>query len=1015
MKTKLAGYLVLFSLAVGSLWAQAVAGLGGMSGTVRDTSGAAVPGATVVVTNDSKGITRSVDTTGSGVFNAPALVPASGYSITVSKQGFTTWEAKDVEILVGQTVDFNITLQVASAVTQVEVTGEAPLVEDTKTGVSQVIEKTQIDNLPINGRRADSFALLSPAVVPDGTFGLLSFRGIAAGNSFLTDGNDTTESFYNENAGRTRIDTNLSQDAVQEFQVLSDGYSAEFGRAMGGVLNTVTRSGTNETHGTAYWFFRNRTLDAADRYAAGLNPPEWRHDAGASLGGPIKKDTLFYFANFEIVDRNFPALNRIINTAFTDTSGNLIPSDCKAPATPAQCTAAINFIQKQMNVLVPRTVNSDMGFAKLDWRPNERNSFSFDMNVMHWKSPDGIQTQAVLTGGNALGNNGNSTVEDRYGKASWTYVPTSSSVNELRFGWFKDRLSDPAASQLWPSTGPLYITVASSTIGAAQAYPRTYPSENRFQIVDNYSWTKGSHSVKFGVDFSTTEDWMNQLFNRYGSYSYSTLTAFAQDFSGNAIGAKDYTSMGQAFGNPIHEIRTTDINFYAQDVWRMNSRFTLNYGLRYEKTFLPQPTITNPNYPQTSHINSPNKDFSPRLSASYLLNSKTVIRAGFGLFYARFDGDGLDTLFLGNGLYQTSVSVQPTFAGAPVFPNIFASATGLPQSSVTLEFAAPNFRNPYTEQGNFSIERELARNLGLTVNYIWTHGVAMWTQRDLNLGPPGPTETYIIDDASGNQVGTYSTPIYIAQNRMDSRYSKILQVENGGQTWYNALAVQLNKRMSHSLQANIAYTWSHAIEDGNEQGASYNLAWSFNNATVNGNYPLDKGSSTLDQRHRAVIMFLWDPTFTSSTSKFARYFVNGWELSQITTLASSMPTAATINVSGTQFTGVTPAFTTTLNGSGGWTRVPFWPVNNLDIDRIYHVDARLSRDLPISERIKAKLMFEAFDVFNTIYNTAVNTQAFTATGGVLRPTPGLGVGNASQGFPDGTNARRMQVALRVTF
>src|SRR5205823_8052580 len=171
---------------------------------------------------------------------------------------------------------------------------EAPMVEDTKTGVSATVEKAQIDGLPINGRRVDTFVLLTPAVTNDGEFGLVSFRGIAAGNSFLTDGNDTTNSFYNENAGRTRISTQISQDAVQEFQVLSNGFSAEFVRALGGVINTVTRSGTNSIHGTGYGFYRSSTLEALDRYANGLRTPEHRDTVGFSVGGPIKKDKLFY-------------------------------------------------------------------------------------------------------------------------------------------------------------------------------------------------------------------------------------------------------------------------------------------------------------------------------------------------------------------------------------------------------------------------------------------------------------------------------------------------------------------------------------------------------------------------------------------------------------------------------------------------------------------------------------------------------------------------------------------------
>jgi hypothetical protein len=952
-------------------------------------------------------------TTEAGVFSAPSLVPSSGYGLTVTMQGFTKWEARDFEILVGQTLTFKVNLQLAGAATQVVVTGEAPLVEDTKSGVSQVVEQAQIDNLPINGRRADTFVLVTPAVTSDGTFGLVSFRGIAGGNAFLTDGNDTTQGFYNENAGRTRISTQISQDAVQEFQVLSNGFSAEFGRAWGGVINTVTRSGNNSVHGTAYWFFRNRTLNATDRYANGVNPPEWRHQAGASLGGPIKKDKLFYFTNFEVVKRNFPALNRIINNAFTDAGGNNITAPCTATA--AQCSAATAFIKRQMDVVVPRTVSSAMGFAKLDWRPTERNSFSFSGNVMHWRSPYGIQTQAVLTNNNAIAGNGNSTVETRYGKASWTSIIRPNLLNEFRFGWFKDRLSDPAASDLWPKeTGGLYISLNSTAIGAAQAYPRTLPSEQRFQFVDNLSWTRGAHAAKFGIDIATNKDWINQLYNGLGGYSYSSLTNFAKDFSGNTTGLKSYSNFTQAFGNPIEEFRTTDINFYAQDVWRLTRRLTMNYGLRYEHTFIPQPWMTNPNYPQTGVINSPTKNFAPRFSASYLIGDKTVLRAGYGIFWARFHGNGLNTLMLGNGVFQPNIYVTPTTAGSPVFPNVFSNATGLPSGTVNLQYAASSFRNPYTQQGNVAIERQIGKNIGLTVSYIWSRGIAIWTQRDVNLGAPAPAVTYKILDAAGNQTGTYTIPVYITGNKVDSRYGKILQVENGGQSWYNGLAVQLRKRMSHGLSGGFSYTWSHAIDDADMQGASWNIGWNYNNVTSPGNYPADKGSSSLDQRHRAIINFMWEPTFTDSKSATARFLINGWQLSAITTLASAQPTTATVNVSGTQFTGVSLTYTT-LNGSGGWNRVPFWPVNSLDVDQIYRVDARITRQIPISETVKLNLSFEAFNATNTISNTGVNTQAYTATSGVLRPTANLGIGNQSQGFPDGTNARRCQLSLRLVF
>src|ERR1019366_5110499 len=224
-------------------------------------------------------IERKLQTNGAGLFTAPTLVPAAGYSMTATKTGFSKYEVNNITLQVGQALDLNVALSVAATGTEVIVTAEAPLVEATKTDVSQVVDNNQILNLPINGRRVDSFVLLTPGVTNDGTFGLLTFRGNPGGNTFMTDGIDTTNNFYDENAGRTRS-YNISQDAVQEFQVVTSNFLPEFGRASGGVVNTITKSGSNDIHGTLYWFFRNRTLNATDPTANGINPPEWRHQAG---------------------------------------------------------------------------------------------------------------------------------------------------------------------------------------------------------------------------------------------------------------------------------------------------------------------------------------------------------------------------------------------------------------------------------------------------------------------------------------------------------------------------------------------------------------------------------------------------------------------------------------------------------------------------------------------------------------------------------------------------------------
>jgi hypothetical protein len=1019
-------------LAAGAAFAQSQAGLGSITGVVQDPTGAVIPGAKVVVANESKGINRNLETNQEGIFSASSLPPASGYVVRVNAAGFAAYERPNIELLVGQQVNLPIQLGIEAAAQTVEVAGGAPIVETTKTGVSQVVTSTQIDHLPINGRRVDSFVLLSPGVTNDGTFGLVSFRGIAGGNSFLTDGNDTTNQFYNENAGRTRISTQISQDAVQEFQVLTNGYSAEFGRASGGVINTVTRGGTNDIHGTGYWFFRNQDFNARDRYAT-TNPEETRHQFGGSLGGPILKDKLFYFVNAEVTRRDFPIVARITNpNLFAPDSTHLLefapgttrrlcgdPAGTPRPATPEECAAVDRFLQRQFQIL-PREANSELGFGKIDWRPNDRHQIAASLNYLRWISPNGIQTQAVLTNGNAVGNNANSTVRTRYGRLSWTAIASPTVVNEARFGWFKDRLFDDINPDLIPAeTGRIGLTVAGqSNLGTAIDYPRLNPSEQRFQFVDNLSWTAGRHMLKFGFDISSTQDYLDILRNQNGSYTYADFNRFAIDLGRGLNSGKNWQSYSQTLGNPILDFKTRDYAFYVQDQFRVTPSLTLNYGIRYDYTDIQQPEVSNPAYPQTARIPEYKKNWAPRFGFAYSLGEKTVFRGGYGMFYARYPGALLQTLYFNNGVYQPAGSLNGTLASdlaaGPVFPNRLPSnAATLPAGSVDLTFAAEDLRTPYTLQGDFAIERQLTQNMGLTISYIHSRGKQLFTTRDLNVGALGAPVTYRINDSSGNQVGTYTTPTYRLANRIDSRFRRIVQVENGGMQYYDGLAVQLRKRFSRGFEGHVAYTWSHAIDTANQGGGTNALFFDTIRSTYNGDYAGDKGNSQLDQRHRVVISSIWSPTFTSNDTWFGRYLVNNWQLSQITTLASPQYATTTIFISGAPFTGA--AFNTSLNGLGGSNRVPFLPFQNLDIDPIHRVDARITKELPFSERVRVYLNFEAFNVTNSVSDTFVNTEAYRVSGGVLTPSVGTGVGNQSQGFPDGTNARRAQVSARVVF
>jgi Carboxypeptidase regulatory-like domain/TonB dependent receptor-like, beta-barrel/TonB-dependent Receptor Plug Domain len=1022
------------------------AGLAEISGTVRDQTGAVVPDAQVVISNPSKGVRVELNSSQGGVFDAPSLLPASGYEVTVDKSGFSHYDVKDIDLPVGKNVGLAISLSLAGATAQVEVTG-TPEIDDTKTDVSQVIGSQQILDLPINGRRVDSFVLLTPGVTNDGNYGLLTFRGVANGNSFLLDGNDSTEQFYGENNGRTRILSQISQDAVQEFQVVSANFSAEYGNAMGGVVNTVTRSGTNDYHGTAYWFFRNQDMNAKDAYAS-VNPDEWRLQSGASLGGPIIKDKLFFFLNGDFTRRNFPIVDSYTGTYIDSTAtpptfvpvGPTTPNGCDPTiATPDQCSA-INGLLPRFFGLVPRSVDQDLLFGRIDYNLSPRNTLSFSFNYLHFKSPNGLQAGLVSsTSGAGVNSNGNDFVRVRNGKGTWTSIVSPNIVNTFRYGWDTDLQGDNLNLALNGSLGLLDVSAAGVTLGAVNYLPRVEPNEIRNEIGDDVAWTRGRHVFKFGADFATTNDYSYFIQNANGSYSYSTLTAFAEDYTGNTTDAKNWHSYSQAFGNPAVNTRINYYGIYAEDQWKATDKLSVNIGARYEYSQIPQPSKCNPLAPLTCHINSPDTNLMPRVGLAYQLDNKTVIRGGYGLFYARMMGATLQDLFTGNGVTTETLSLSGTnptqLACGPVFPAIFTAPPSCAalSSSNTIQFASPNLSSPYSEQAILGVERELVHNLTLTVSGIWSRGIHLYSVYDTNL--PSPTNTaeatYTIENTSLIPVGTYTTPVLLGVGgvsgaRPNPAFGGMYEDGNGVSSFYDGLTVQVQKRFSYGFQADASYTWSHELDDGQGYGqATQNIFLSNANAwLVNGDYRLDYGNGLEDQPQRFVLSWVWTPTITHRDGAFYKYVVNNWQISSITTLNSSRPYGnPTISDSSTAV--VPGQFSTySINGYGLSGRVPFLPASDVWQPASYRDDMRISKLLPFGDRYKLYLNVEIFNLSNSWSPTSVRTGAFSESSSAcgpmgvapcLIPVTNLGQGSGDAMNPDGTEARRVQVSARFTF
>jgi hypothetical protein len=789
---------------------------------------------------------------------------------------------------------------------------------------------------------------------------------------------------------------------------------------MGGVTNTVTKSGGNEVHGTGFYFLRSTGFDAHDPYSA-FNPTEHRVQTGGTVGGAIIKNKLFYFLSADITRRNFPFVDSYVKAGVVDPV-NQVWLGCAAPATPAQC-AAINALLPRFFGQIPRTASNDLYFGRMDYHLNDRNTFSASFNFLRWKSPNGIQTGLSSTSGAGITGNGDDSVTVRNGKATWTSVIGSSFVNAFRYGLDTDRQADSFdTAELGGGLGYLDVSVNGIQLGPATYLPRVEPLEVRNEFADDVTWVKGKHTIKAGATFEHVNDNVNYLSNRFGSYTYPTVTAFAEDYSGNTTGAKNYTGFTQTFGNPLVNYSIKDLGFYLQDQWKITDRLTLTFGARYEHTLAPPPAIENPAFPLTgAPIHTGTLNLMPRLGLAYRVDDKTVIRVGVGTFYARLVGGLLDDVYTGNGLPSTQTSISLSNAtlisqqGA-VFPNVLSSP-GTAGGSSTLDVLAPNLKTPYSEQATVSVERQFRKDMVLTVSGIFSKGVNLYGTQDINAPALGAPFTYIIDNAAGVQTGTYTTQVYTGA-RPNPAFGAIYEETNGVSSSYNGLTVNFDKRFSHGIQANASYTWSHEIDDG--QGAATNAIFGFSDAlwTYNGQYAFDRGSGNLDQRQRAVLTFIWAPTFLHSDSFVAKYLVNNWQLSSITTVQSGRPAGSlTIHLTDTPVAGMLYS-ADALDGFNGNFRAPFLPVNSLYTPWVQQENVRLTKiiPLPIERGIKLSLNFEAFNVANNWSPTSLATQGYSETKGVITSTPAsYGYGTADGGFPDGTQARRLQVSARIVF
>ena len=985
-----------------------------------DRYGDGIPETTITLTSKTLGVRRTMLTSDDGIFTVAALPPGSEYGMKVTRRGYADWELPSFELSVGETLNFKIRLYADKAATPAQALGAIAPVQDTKMSVTALVTPEQLVDLPTPVRQVDPLVLLAPAVVANPE-GVLVFHGVLARNVFLLDSLSVTNNYFLDHPNVAPF---LSQDTIGQMQVMSAAAPVDFAPTMGGMVNAVSNSGTNRLHAQAYDYYSKNSWDSPDFFGNGFLPDGRRNHAGVSVGVPISSDSLFFFGNLERVNDSSEGLNHILNPLLTTSNGNaVLTGGCNtAIATPAQCSQAATFIGNQLNVKVPQSLISTIGFARMDFRPNEREAFTLSGAILSSRGNNNLNDATVATNGGMLGGNGNLTNSTRYAAFGWTHTIGEHMVNDFHGGWFRDTYDAATNSSQFPvssgsclacGTGPLGINLDGTSLGGNPTVPFDL-RETRYQGTDVFTFTMASHTVKIGGNVWRRQDTMDQLFTRFGTYNYNSFTSFAQDFSADVRALKNYGTFDQTLGSSVATTTDWEIGMFAEDTWKVRPGLTVNAGVRWDKARLPTPIQPNAGNFLSGFIPSPNTDVQPRVGLAYMLDKRTVVRFGGGSYYEPFPGQLLHDLYVGGGNYQTYYSLAPTTTGTVVFPKALpASAVNtLNPALVGQFFAAERFRNPYTIQGNVAIERRLDRWVSLALTYLQSSGHRLWTATDLNfIGANLTNETYTINNSSGTAVSSYATPVWNG-----AQAGHHFQVDNEGGSRYKAGIAQLRTAPIYGFSAQAAYTWSHSFDDMSGPPVQNSIIPS---NYFPSSYVGDEGPSAFDQRNHATVNFMFAPV-VHKTDAISRFLLNGWLISGIGTYSASMYATPIVLVDGQQFptkTSTTPAiimnFPSSLNGTGGWSRVPFEAVNILPLGSQFNIDARVAKTIPFTERLHGQFAFDAFNVTNHKNVSAVDTIAYTATLGVISPVAGVGTPIASYGYPFGSTSRHVQVSFRL--
>jgi hypothetical protein len=1101
---------ILAVIAVGSigLHAQTAA----VSGTVTDATGAGVPDAGIALKNLATNATRAAKSSGSGAYSIPEIMPGR-YQLSVSKIGFSTKQFDAIELTVGQALSVNVALSVGTISETVDVAGSsvAPI-ELENAQISNIVDSRRILSLPLITRDPYSLILLSPGVVQsNSSLGGFSVNGSRErNNNFLLDGTDNNDTSVPGIPGGI---IGLNPDSTQEFRVITNNFLPEYGRNTGAIVDVLTRSGTNEIHGDAYWFGRYNALAARDFFNTTPNPqnPFVRNDFGWSVGGPIKKDKTFFFVNSEYQRfRTTLESTSIVPTAafrsgiFTFDGS---PVDLRDPASPNNVLGlpldptvqkalallpnpngeAVDDVRGIYRFPSSSQFNTASVVSKLDHHLTENESFfvrysyggGSDPNPFHDDIAPGLGGTGFSSQTHAISTNLISTL--RADLVNEFRAGVNRATNGFSCGGYQqfDALGnvDPLGN------GSDYLLSGIPTIGCGNLADSNGQARRTgtWGLADNLSWVKGSHSLKFGAEFRYV---FENGFNGFGSrtaYSFDAFSTFNQpvvnldpnnpcdagteDFCGGRqfqnlasglLGVVDYQTQAQFFD---HQGNRTAVDYrkyvqheyavFAQDSWKVRPNLTLNYGLRYQFDGVPFERNGNLSNlfadpagfaPFTfsvvgsgAHKNLYNNDpynFEPRFGFSWdpTSNGKTAVRGGYGIFHDRVFGNLFGNAS-GNPPFLQSFQNFPL----DILPNVPVPQT-LPTSATVPDgaFLGPtiienNFKIPYSQNWNFGVQQQLPGQVTVELNYVGSKGNREF--RSVNGNQPIPA---LVNEIIANGVFPsllQSTALYTQYPTTNNvAFFEPTVVQSTGNSTFHSFQANVTRRFSHGVQFQGSYTWGHAIDDASDPivAASGNRSFPRNSF----NLKEERGNSDFDQRQRFVMNYTMELPFGRGRAYLKNGVIGrvleGWQFAGISVFEDGHPydifgdrdsehTAVSARASligdpsvpaGSDRTQTGPpvaAFGLASFGSpGNVGRNSFYGPGSINTDLV------LSKSQSITERVKAELRIESYNLFNRPH--------FSQPGNLIYDPGTFGISTSTVTQSDGTSSnRQLQLALKLIF